>query len=299
MAKIIGTSASDILSGSRHDDVIYGMGGNDVILSSDGEDYIDGGLGTDTVDYSNYRGALEIVFDADGRATVIGNGVASDTLFSIENLIGGRGDDYFGGNSANNTFWGNGGHDYFLASCGSDTYYGGAGYDTVDFSSVGTGIELKVSSMGAISVWAGPQVYDKLVSIENIIGTRFDDILRTGASNDYIRGGEGHDILISGQGGDVLDGGLGNDTMTGGADKDIFYFADGYGCDVITDFDAHGDDSDTIELYNLSGVSSFRDLIQNHATQIGHDVVIDGGNGDTLTLSNVDLDCLTKDMFVF
>lgn len=299
MAKIIGTIDGETLSGTRRDDVIYGLDGDDVILSSDGNDYIDGGIGTDTVDYSGYRGTLEIVFNADGRATVIGNGVASDTLFSIENLIGGRGDDYFGGNSADNTFWGNGGHDYFLASCGNDTYYGGAGYDTVDFSSVGTGVELKVSATNAISVWAGSQVYDRLVSIENIIGTRFDDILRTGASNDYIRGGEGHDILISGRGGDVLDGGLGNDVMTGGADSDTFYFADGYGCDLITDFDAHGCDADRIELYNLSGISDFRDLIANHARQNGDDVVIDGGNGDTLTLSHVDLDHLDKGMFVF
>ncbi|MDO6963177.1 calcium-binding protein [Rhizobium alvei] len=299
MARIIGTSASEILSGTRRDDKIFGMDGDDTILSSDGNDFIDGGLGTDTVDYSSYKGPLEIVFDMNGYATVIGNGVASDTLFRIENLIGGRGNDYFGGNSENNTFWGNGGHDYFLASGGSDTYYGGKGYDTVDFSSVGTGIELKVNARDVISVWAGPYVYDKLVSIENIIGTKFDDILRTGSTNDYLRGGEGHDILTSGKGGDVLDGGLGNDTMTGGEDKDTFYFADGYGCDLVTDFCAHGEDHDLIELYNLSEVTGFRDLMKNHATQNGDDVVIDGGNGNTLTLSNVDLDHLTKDMFVF
>lgn len=300
MARIIGTSASETLYGTSHNDRILAGGGNDIIVSSNGCDFIDGGLGVDTVDYSSYKGPLEIVFDANGYATVYGNGVASDTLYRIENLIGGRGDDYFVGNSADNTFWGKGGHDYFVASCGNDTYNGGAGYDTVDFSTVGTGIELKVNAKGVINVWAGPYVYDKLISIENIIGTNFDDILRSGASNDYLRGGAGNDVLISGKGGDVLDGGLGSDILTGGADADIFTFATGGGADTVTDFNAHGDSHDFIDLSDVATAGNYQSLYGNSMIyQSGSDVVIELLRGDRVILQNVDVAHITEDMFIF
>lgn len=170
MARITGSRHNDILNGTNSDDVIKSLGGDDLIYGSPGWDYIDGGKGSDTVNYSYVGVDISIVLKGGMATQAHFGGTYMDTLVNIENLIGGSGDDYFVGDKANNTFHGNGGHDYFVASCGYDTYCGGQGYDTVDFSSVNTPLTIKIASNGTGTVKAGGQVYDTLISIENIIG---------------------------------------------------------------------------------------------------------------------------------
>ncbi|ULP33062.1 GDSL-type esterase/lipase family protein [Leptolyngbya boryana IU 594] len=60
---------------------------------------------------------------------------------------------------------------------------------------------------------------DTLVSVENVIGSRFDDMLIADASNNRLTGGDGRDHLT---------GGAGNDTFV--------YFKPSEGGDTITDF---------------------------------------------------------------
>ncbi|WP_420850420.1 hypothetical protein [Parasedimentitalea marina] len=66
----------------------------------------------------------------------------------------------------------------------------------------------------------------------------------------------------------------------------------------MTDFDA----SDTAEQLDLSGVATilnFADLAANHMSQSGAHVVIDAGNGDSITLLNVQLSDLDVSDFIF
>jgi Ca2+-binding RTX toxin-like protein len=80
---------------------------------------IDGGSGTDTVSYSAAAHGVTINLAA-GTAT----GDGSDTLTSIENVIGSTHNDTITGSSAANVIDGGG---------GTDTIYGGSGADTFMF----------------------------------------------------------------------------------------------------------------------------------------------------------------------
>ncbi|MCV3764308.1 calcium-binding protein [Rhizobium sp. TRM95796] len=300
MARIKGTNFADDIHGTDGDDVIFGLAGNDIIRASDGDDVINGGKGWDLMDYTTYHGRLSIKLQDKGETQVYGDGVHRDTLVSIEQIIGGSGDDYFVGNKSNNVFGGGAGHDYFVASNGYDTYRGDAGYDLVDFSHIGGGVTFKIDGKsGATYVYGRDGSYDVLVSIENVIGTKYDDVIRGGAEDNYFRGLGGNDILIGGGSGDVLDGGAGNDRLTGGKDADVFDFNGKFGHDVITDFNAAGDHHDVIDLQDVGYFPCFDDLITYSAEQVGKDVVIDGGKYGEITLKNVDIHDLSSDDFLF
>jgi Ca2+-binding RTX toxin-like protein len=300
MARIKGTNFADDIHGTDGDDVISGLAGNDIIRASDGDDVINGGKGWDLMDYTTYHGRLSIKLQDKGETQVYGDGVHRDTLVSIEQIIGGSGDDYFVGNKSNNVFSGGAGHDYFVASGGYDTYRGDEGFDLVDFSQIGTGVTFKIDGKsGATYVHGGDGSYDVLVSIENVIGTKYDDVIRGGAEDNYFRGLGGNDTLIGGGSGDVLDGGAGNDRLTGGKDADIFDFNGKFGHDVITDFNATGDHHDVIDLTDVDYFPCFDDLITYSAEQVGKNVVIDGGKFGEITLKNVDIDDLSADDFLF
>jgi len=299
MAWIYGSKLFDDIDGTVDNDAIFGLAGDDVIRGSDGSDYIHGGRGWDTVDYSGYAGRLSIQLQATGESTVYGDGVASDRLVSIEQVIGGSGDDYFVGNAGDNVFFGGDGHDYFVASQGYDRYFGDCGYDMVDYSNVGTGLKIAPTGAGTATASSGHDGFDILVSIENIIGTSYKDVIVGDGADNFFRGIGGNDRLSGGAGGDVLNGGCGNDCLTGGCDADIFEFDGRFGKDVILDFDAHGDDQDRIDLSGVGHFACFDDLMTYNARQQGHDVVIDAGRSGSITLRNVDLDHLTAEHFLF
>jgi Ca2+-binding RTX toxin-like protein len=300
MANVVGSNKADLLYGTMGDDTISARGGNDTIVWSLGADHIDGGAGSDTMDYSGYKGELSIVLTGSTETAVMVNGEPGDVLVNIENLIGGGRNDYFVGDDADNTFHGNGGHDYFVASQGADAYYGGSGYDAVDYSNVGTALTIRIRPTGYGYAMTTDQSnnYDRLYSIENITGTQFGDHISGSGANNYFRGMGGDDMLSGGAGGDVLDGGQGNDRLKGGANADIFQFSGELGKDVVVDFHTEGDSHDFIDL-SATTVSDFDDLMKNHATQQGDDVVIDTLGHGTITLKHVDINNLTADQFIF
>ncbi len=78
--------------------------------------------------------------------------------------------------------------------------------------------------------------------------------------------------------------------MFGGGDHDVFVFSGGGGNDIVMDFQV-GDLVQISSNINDTGVSSAADVAAR-ATQVGNNTVIDLGNGDTVTLNNVDADDL-------
>jgi len=111
------------LSGNSLTNVLYAGSGNNVI---------DGGTGTDTVSYL-YAGSAVTVSLAITTPQPTG-GSGTDTLTSIERLIGSKYNDSLTGNTANNVLSGGAGNDTLNGGLGNDTLTGGAGEDYFDFT---------------------------------------------------------------------------------------------------------------------------------------------------------------------
>ncbi|TFL20021.1 hypothetical protein [Jannaschia formosa] len=102
--------------------------------------------------------------------------------------------------------------------------------------------------------------------------------------DDVLIGGAG-DGRITGLGGDDrLDGGIGNDVLTGGEGADIFVFTKGHEMDRIADFTPG---QDRVE-FGFDGIGGAGQLLREaQVRQAGPDVVIDFGEGDVLTLIDI------------
>lgn len=126
---------------------------------------------------------------------------------------------------------------------------------------------------------------------DTISGANGNDKLFGDKGNDGVYGQNANDKLFGEAGFDLLDGGTGNDRLSGGANADSFAFKAKYDEDVVLDFEI-GDiiTHDTVVLSGLAKIDDYEDLVANHMTQSGKNVVIDAGHGDVLTLRNVKLD---------
>jgi Ca2+-binding RTX toxin-like protein len=131
--------------------------------------------------------------------------------------------------------------DTIMASSGDDTYDGGRGTDTLDFSAMSSGVIVDLAAGTA----TGPG-NQKLIAIENVVGSSGDDVITGnsganvinagdgddvvdgGAGNDRMTGVAGDDILIGGAGNDRVSGGDGNDVIIGGAGNDTYDGGAGY-----------------------------------------------------------------------
>lgn len=300
MALINGTKRADKIHGTDGNDTINGREGNDTFYGSGGDDHINGGSGWDKIDYASYGGRLEVVLKSSGESYLYGDGVLRDTLVSVEEIVGGSGDDYFAGNGRKNIFSGGKGHDYILASNGDDVYRGGNGYDMADFSKIKAGLKFTIDgATGVTSVRHGDSLAT-MTGVENVIGTKFGDVIKGTGANNYFLGMGGNDTLIGGAGGDGLNGGTGNDKLTGGADDDVFEFNTGFGRDTITDFNSRTGEHDTLDLKDVAAIRSYDQLLsEGRISQSGSDVHIDAANGDMIILKNVDIASLSASDFLF
>ncbi len=154
----------------------------------------------------------------------------------------------------------------------------------------------------------------KLNDIVNGLGG--NDNLFTGDGNDILMGGDGHDKLDGGRGADVVKGGTGRDTVRGGAGNDMlegngardvliggkgndrFIFANNSGRDKVKDFNALNNKED-IDLTAVTRIKSFKDLKNNHMSQVGDDVVIDDNANTKVVLIDTLLSDLGAKDFIF
>jgi serralysin len=241
--------------GSSFDDSLVGDAGNNVLDGgAGGSDYIDGGAGSDTVSYAS--SLMGVMIDLGAQLTW--DGKDHDTLVSIENANGSSFDDQIIGDAGNNVLSGGFGNDILDGGPGGADYIdGGAGSDTVSYSS---SLRAIIIDLNAQLTWDGKD-HDTLVSIENAIGSSF---------NDQIIGDAGENVLDGGVGGaDYINGGAGSDTVSYASSLRS----------VIIDLGAQltwdGKDHDTlVSIENATG-SSFDDQIIGGAG----DNVLDGGAG--------------------
>jgi predicted extracellular nuclease len=270
-----GDEGDDILKGGAGDDALSGGIGNDVLFGGAGDDALDGGDGTDTADYSD--DTIGVVVDL-AAGTAEGDAIGADELISIENVIGGAGDDLLTGDDGDNVF---------AAGAGDDVIDGGEGTDTLDLSAA-TGPVTVDFAAGTVS---GQGVgSDRFMNIEKllfgagddiVVGNNGNDAFDGGAGNDTLKGGAGNDTLRGDAGDDVVDGGSGDDAVFGGVGNDVLKGGSGVdrleggaGNDVVdagsgNDILLGGEGNDTLEA------GSGDDRVEGGAG----DDILSGGSG--------------------
>lgn len=191
-------------------------------------DVFDGGDGIDTLSFAHLSNPIRLELFS---GTIEGQDVTQPpsrvALQNIERFEGTMGDDVFAGdyfkrihspnpsisNSSNIsevTWLGLDGDDTLGTTAGTTIFDGGSGNDTADYSGAskgtGSGLAIDVSLLRGTGQF-GAAEGDQLISIENLIGSGFDDTLTGDHGDNLLNGGDGIDRLMGLGGDDTLDGG--------------------------------------------------------------------------------------------
>src|SRR4051794_29215876 len=228
-----GTNLADQMYGLAGDDELVGFDGDDLLEGGAGADVLWGGYG---FDYASYKGATAGVTLYMSSSYGGGRGDAQgDVLHESEGVIGSAYHDLLGGDAGDNVLRGGGGNDVLGDSSGNDALYGetgndrldaGAGSDRVDGGSgddwlgggagddkIRGGDGIDTATLGSTGLNAGVVAdlasgtahggyvgNDRLVGIENLEGTIYDDRLAGDQRANALNGTEGADVL-EGRGG--------------------------------------------------------------------------------------------------
>jgi|GEM_PF-718004 len=300
----------DTVNGREGNDELFGETGDDSLTGEQGNDLIDGGEGSDTVNYDNSPDSVIVNIDETtdydnpggflhetivtdkliptdtepeftiAAGTAVDGFGTEDVLRNLENIVGSGYDDILIGNEADNNIQALDGNDILVGNAGDDSLDGGNDIDTAsyrrDLDNVFVNLEQNFANDGFGGV-------DTLNSIENVIGSAFDDsiigdevdnIIHAGDGDDLVESRDGEDIifgeagvdtLYAEEGDDFLVGGEDGDILDGGNDKDTasyFTSAERVAVSLATGKgwagDAKGDELSNIE--NLEG-SEFEDLL--------------------------------------
>lgn len=244
----------------------------------------DGG-GTDEIRYAGARDATIDLRAATLKYEEGGGGRVSHALgawtgftiangVTIENATGGSGEDVLTGNHVANRLSGGFGDDVLAGGRGADTLDGGFGRDTADYSDAAAGVTVKLKTSKASN--DGDGASDTLFSIEDLIGSAFNDFLTGEDGANRLDGGAGHDTLNGLGGDDTLTGGSGDDTINGGGGVDVVVLAGVRSDYVITA-------SATAGAYQVEDTMALRDGIDS-LTQVEW---LRFGDGSTARLSDM------------
>jgi Ca2+-binding RTX toxin-like protein len=178
--RLVGAQFPDVFDGGRGADVIYGRGGP-----------------SDWIRYQDRSEDLQVTL-ADGKRNDGSrlDGPKRDRLRSIENVVGGSGDDLLVGTPGENTLTGNAGHDVLRGKAGPDSFfdedgrdrsYGGAGADL--FYSAGSGRDRHYGGRGADTIQDG---FDDGADLQ-VGGPGFDTAQYTSGHNRITLDGQAND----------------------------------------------------------------------------------------------------------
>lgn len=211
--------------------IVNAKAGNDDIFVGQGKMNIDGGDGHDRVFYSKDGGF--------GNITVDGTSATEAGSYTVNRKVA-RGDIYHEVVKRQET------------KVGKRT-------ETIEYRDY----ELR-------KVGYGYQSTDNLKSVEEVIGSQFNDVFKGSKFNDIFHSGEGDDLLDGGtgddrlfggkgndrlsgdEGDDLLDGGSGDDVLNGGAGNDVYIFRKGDGNDTL--YDGTGNDKLAFADANISDI---------------------------------------------
>ncbi|MDY0328369.1 MAG: hypothetical protein RBR07_08990, partial [Arcobacteraceae bacterium] len=308
---IYGGAGNDTFTGGLGNDTFYGETGDDLFISSynDGDNTYYGGttdeVNGDTIDYSGITDSqYKVVGDLSNSNISVNNSLdvlqKTDTIYNIENLTGGAGDDTLRGNTSKNTLKGGSGDDTLYVSEGGDRLFGEAGNDTfifedgidasgavldggttsqttgdvIDYSDLTDGVSLRLMGTSYSAVTVGVTTnHHTIRNINNIMGSQGDDTIEGDSSNNVFDGNSGTDTIVFENAGAKVVANIGNEVTL----NSITYTANQatgatIGTDTITNFE------------NITGGSGDDTLIGNSGINIiyggiGKDFIF-GGEGD-------------------
>jgi len=145
--------------GSDQNDTFVGGAGDESFVGRAGNDYINGGAGTDQVNYFFGLGGVTVNLASGSATDSWGN---TDTLISIENIVG---------SAFNDSLIGDGGNNVITGGQGNDSIDGGGGNDTAvftgnraNYSFSGSATNLTVYDLRA----GAPDGTDTLLNVESL-----------------------------------------------------------------------------------------------------------------------------------
>ncbi|WP_292294472.1 peroxidase family protein [Marivita sp.] len=174
---ILGGDGDDLIIGGSGSDILMGNAGDDTFIGTDGDcnDLIYGGEGSDTIDMASVTSDLTVRLGNAGtdRGSVTTAEGGRDTIWSIENFVGGAGDDTIFASDAANVLDGGDGNDTFVfetaASAQGDHINGLSAGDVLQF---GTGADAVTISSRDQAIEAGFAVaHDAANDVSTISGS--------------------------------------------------------------------------------------------------------------------------------
>src|SRR5262249_2836576 len=260
-----GEDGNDVLGGKQGDDLLTGGAGNDTfVYSVRGEQHdtvTDFQQGQDVIDVASANigsfATLQQLLstDAQGNAVITsvfdgmnstmtlmgvsaaqltaadfvyaGASAGAQTLTGTDNaddLFGAGGSGSLQGNGGNDRLFGEAGYDVLYGGSGADLLDGGEGTDTADYALAPSGVVASLATGGTDGEAAG----DVYVSIEDLYGSDFNDVLEGNDQANTILGMAGANTIRGRGGNDYLARGNDNDTFYGGAGADHIDGAGGF-----------------------------------------------------------------------
>ncbi|RZJ43525.1 MAG: hypothetical protein EON86_05055, partial [Brevundimonas sp.] len=277
---VTGSAYNDVLIGNGGDNVLIGGEGDDTVIGFDGDNTLDGGEGADMVEYANSASGVTVNL-ATGVAV---HGGGTDTLISIESVVGSDFADELIGNDANNYIRAFAGDDLIDGAMGNDTMDGGLGDDTYlvdsEFDSV-----IEAENEGVDTVRSSASTYTLGENVENLIAIATGSQTLIGnATNNVITGRTGDDVLAGRGGVDSLNGGAGVDT----ADYSLAAAGVHARLDTMSAINDGDGATDTFVSIEALVGSAFNDLLVGGVLNdrlsggAGYDVLIGGAGDDIL-----------------
>lgn len=211
----------------------------------------------------------------------------------MASITGTFGKDTISGTTGDDIVFADFGDDLIFGSAGADIINGSHGFDTVDYSGSPAAISIRLNEVvnGQLTQFAGTGGFaqgDRLVDVEAIVGSAFNDTitgnglaneLAGGDGDDRINGLGGHDRLIGGTGRDTLDAGNGNDTLQGGIGSDRLIGGVGVDTLVVDSMNFLGAEVSLLNGWAIYANGDFDTLatIENVTGSTGRDTI--EGNG--------------------
>jgi serralysin len=182
---MFGGFGDDFLTGGNGKDILYGGFGDDVLNGGSANDTLNGGLGNDTATYAAEKAGVTVSLAVAGAQNT--GSAGTDTLVSIENLVGSNFGDSLTGDALANVLNGLGGNDTLNGGLGNDTLNGGSGNDALNG---GFGNDLLIGGFGR-DVMAGGAGFDRFdfnAAAESVPGLFSRDVITDFTGNGILAG---------------------------------------------------------------------------------------------------------------